>query len=178
VVAPYRETAASLGADLARRGIGIVYGGGSVGLMNEVAEGALACGGEVIGVITEQLLALEVARLDLTALHVVRTMHERKQRMSDLADGFVALPGGFGTLDELFEAITWTQLGLQTKPAVLYDVDGFWDPLVAFVDRACAEGFIRPSHRSLMARVSTVEGLLTTLANAELPAFGRWVVEP
>ena len=174
----YRQTAHLLGRTLGERGIGVVYGGGSVGLMNDVAQGALDAGGEVIGVITEQLLALEVARLDLTELHVVEGMHARKLKMSDLADAFVALPGGYGTLDELFEAVTWTQLNVHHKPCALFDIHDYWAHLVAFLDHACTVGFIREPHRALVARYDNVSDLIAGLSSAEVPTFGNWVVQP
>lgn len=174
----YKRLAYDLGAELARRGIGVVYGGGSVGLMNEVAQGAMDQGGEVIGVITEKLMALEVARHDLSELHIVKGMHARKLKMSDLCDAFVALPGGYGTLDELFEAITWTQLNIHHKPVGLLDGNGFYAHLVAFLDHANAQGFIRDQHRPLVRRYETVDALLEGLRSAEVPTFGRWVAEP
>jgi len=174
----YLSLAYNLGAQLAARGVGVVYGGGSVGLMNQVAQGAMDNGGDVIGVITERLLALEVARLDLTELHVVKGMHARKMMMCDLSDAFVALPGGYGTLDELFEAVTWTQLNVHHKPVALLDVDGFFDGLVSFLDHAAGEGFIRPPHRKLIGRYTSVDHLLAGLAASEIPVFGKWVAEP
>ncbi|MFK7927455.1 MAG: TIGR00730 family Rossman fold protein [Myxococcota bacterium] len=174
----YLTLAYTLGAELATRGIGVVYGGGSVGLMNEVAQGAMDKGGEVIGVITERLLALEVARHDLTELHVVKGMHARKLKMCDLSDAFVALPGGYGTLDELFEAVTWTQLNVHHKPVALLDIDGFFEHLVSFLDHAAGEGFIRPPHRSLIGRYTSIDALLAGLKSAEIPVFGKWVAEP
>lgn len=156
----------------------MVYGGGSVGLMDDVAEGAMDAGGEVIGVITEKLMALEVGRLDLTELHVVKGMHARKLNMSELSDAFVALPGGYGTLDELFEAVTWTQLNIHHKPVALYDVDGYFEHLVAFLDHAHDQGFVRDAHRALVQRHRDVDSLLDGLSSAEIPAFGRWVAEP
>jgi uncharacterized protein (TIGR00730 family) len=178
VPATYRLAAAALGRGLAERGIGVVYGGGDVGLMGETARAALAAGGEVIGVITEQLVQLEVGRLDLHALHVVPSMHERKRKMTDLADAFVALPGGYGTLDEIFEAVTWSQLNVHRKPCALYDVDGFFDGLTRFLDRAAADGFIRGPHRALLPTYRTLPELLDGLARAEVPEFGNWVIRP
>lgn len=174
----YREAAYALGQDLARRGIGVVYGGGNVGLMGAAAQGALSEGGEVIGVITEQLMELEVGRLDLAELHVVPTMHARKLKMTELVDAFVALPGGYGTLDELFEAVTWTQLNVHQKPCALFDIRDYWLHLVAFLDHARDEGFVREPHRALVARYETVDALLAGLAEAEVPTFGNWVVQP
>ena len=174
----YRHEARSLGAGLAQAGIGVVYGGGGVGLMDDVATGALDAGGEVIGVITEKLMKLEVGRLDLTELRVVKGMHARKLAMSDRSDAFVALPGGYGTLDELFEAITWTQLNIHHKPVALFDAHGYYDHLVAFLDRAAKDGFVRGPHRPLVQHYTTVESLLEGLRSADIPTFGKWVADP
>jgi len=143
----YAERAAALGTLLAREGIAVVYGGGNVGLMGIVADAALAAGGEVVGVIPEQLVNWEVAHRGLTRLEVVADMHTRKMRMFDLSDGFIALPGGFGTLDEMFEMLTWRQLGLGDRPCAFLDVDGFWSPLMAMLDRMVAERFLHPEQR-------------------------------
>ena len=143
----YAQRAAELGTRLARQGMALVYGGGNVGLMGIVADAALAAGGEVIGVIPEQLVGWEVAHRGLTRLDIVANMHERKARMFDLADGFVALPGGFGTLDEMFEMLTWRQLGIGDKPCAFLDVDGFYAPLMAMLDRMVAEKFVHPDQR-------------------------------
>lgn len=161
---------------LAERGIGLVYGGGSVGLMNEVAEAALAGGGEVIGVIPEKLRALELGKADCTELRVVPDMHARKKAMADLADAFVALPGGYGTLEELFEAVTWTQLGYHAKPVGLLDVEGYYTQLVAFLDHVRDEGFLRP-RESLLQVADTPEGLLQVLGTVELPSLESWIDE-
>ena len=142
----YAQHAAALGTRLANEGLGLVYGGGNVGLMAVVADAALAAGGEVIGVIPEQLVGWEVAHQGLTRLEIVATMHERKARMFDLSDAFVALPGGFGTLDEMFEMLTWRQLGLGDKPCAFLDVDGYYAPLMAMLDRMLSEGFLRAEH--------------------------------
>lgn len=139
----FAESVASVGRLLAERGIGLVYGGGGTGLMGVLADAAMAAGGEVIGVIPAALVAKEQAHNGLSQLHVVETMHERKALMSELADAFLALPGGYGTLDELFEAITWRQLKIHDKPCGLLDVDGYYADLVAFLERAVREGFIR-----------------------------------
>jgi uncharacterized protein (TIGR00730 family) len=141
--AAYAEAARAFGATLAGRGIGLVYGGGRVGLMGAVADGALAAGGEAHGVIPQELVDRELAHGGLTALHVVASLHERKALMADLSDAFVALPGGFGTLDELMEQLTWSQLGLHRKPVGLLDVEGYWGPLIALARHAAEEGFVR-----------------------------------
>lgn len=174
----FRRAAHLLGRGLAERGIGLVYGGGDVGLMGEAARGALGAGGEVIGVITEQLVQLEVGRLDLAELHIVPSMHARKLRMTELASAFVALPGGYGTLDEIFEAVTWSQLNVHRKPCALYNVDGFFDPLIAFLDRACTEGFVREPHRGLLPAYDDLPTLLDGLRTIDVPEFGNWVIRP
>ena len=164
----FADAATGLGSALASRGIGLVFGGGDVGLMGLVADAVMAGGGEAVGVIPDFLERAEVAHRGLTTLHVVGSMHERKARMADLADGFIALPGGFGTLDELAEALTWSQLGLQAKPVVLLDVDGFWEPLVRFFDAAVEHGFVRPTHRLLVQRAFTVDEAIA-LATSPVP---------
>jgi hypothetical protein len=143
----YAETAATLGRAIAERGLTLVYGGAHVGLMGVVADAALAAGGRVVGVIPTSLVNRELAHTRVQDLRIVASMHERKNLMAALSDAFIALPGGVGTLDELFEMLTWTQLGFHAKPSVLLDVDGYFDPLVSFVDRAVAEGFVQRSCR-------------------------------
>ncbi len=162
-VAAYREVAQACGRRLARQGIEVVYGGGQVGLMGVVARAALAEGGRVIGVIPERLLAREVACREVTELYVVRTMHERKAQMMALADAFVALPGGIGTLDELFEIWTWRQLGYHAKPVGLLNVAGYYDGLLSFLDRAVAEGFLTPDCRALLMVETDFEALLAQM---------------
>jgi uncharacterized protein (TIGR00730 family) len=161
----YLEAARELGALLAERGIGLVYGGASVGLMGELADAVLAADGEAIGVIPRSLLGRELAHARLTELHVVETMHERKALMADLSGAFVALPGGAGTLDELFEALTWRQLGLHSKPIGLLDVDGFFEPLLALADHLVEEGFVRPEHRALLLVARDPAALLDRLGS-------------
>ena len=160
---------------MARRGISVVYGGGHVGLMGAVADAALAAGGEVIGVITDQLVSAEVAHRGLSSLEIVPDMHQRKARFEQLADGFIALPGGFGTLEEVIELLTWNQLGLIRKPVVLLDVNKYWAPLFDWMDAAVAAGFVRTSHRMLAQRAHTVdEALALALAPApETP--NKWI---
>ncbi len=173
--ASYLAAARALGALLARRGLGLVYGGASIGLMGAVADAALAAGGEVIGVIPAALEAKEIAHESLTRLEVVGSMHERKARMSELADAFVALPGGIGTLEELSEILTWAQLGLHQKPCGLLDVGAYWRPLVAFFDHAVQERFLRPQHRALLIVEDEPVALLDALA-AYVPAAGeKWI---
>ena len=152
--------ASDVGAALAKRGIGVVYGGGKVGLMGALADAALAAGGEVIGVIPEALESLEVAHRGLTELHVVKTMHQRKQAFTDLADGFITLPGGVGTMDELWEAVSWAQLGYHAKPVGLLNAFGYYDGLVAFNEHMAETGFVRPAHRDIVIVADTLEALL------------------
>ena len=156
----YRERAVQLGDRLAREGLAVVYGGGNVGLMGIVADAALAAGGEVIGVIPEQLVGWEVAHRGITRLDVVANMHERKARMFDLSDAFVALPGGYGTLDEMFEMLTWRQLGLGDKPCAFLDVDGFYAPLLAIMDRMVVEHFLHADQRRDLWHGEDIDGLL------------------
>jgi uncharacterized protein (TIGR00730 family) len=162
----YTMAARKTGRVLAERGIGVVYGGGDVGLMGEVADAALEAGGEVTGVIPSFMVGQEVAHAGLTRLDVVDSMHERKARMAELADAFVALPGGWGTLEELFEVVTWAQLGLHAKPVGLLDVGGFFDDLLQFLDRAVAEGFVTEAHRGLLVADDDIERLLDTMARS------------
>ena len=171
----YAAAARAVGELFARRRIGLVYGGGNVGLMGIVADAARAAGGEVIGVIPRPLVDRELAHAGLTELHVVGSMHERKQRMHDLADGFVALPGGFGTLDELFEALTWAILGVHQKPCGLLDVDGFWAPLLRLVEQQVAEEFVQPRYAGLLLHASSAEELLDRFAAYQPPALSKWV---
>jgi uncharacterized protein (TIGR00730 family) len=159
----YLEAAVRLGRTLAERGHGVVYGGASVGLMGALADAALAAGGEVVGVIPRSMIDRELAHHGLTALHVVDTMHERKARMTDLADAFVAIPGGHGTLDELFEALTWSQLGIHAKPIGLWNLEGYYDALLAFLDHASAQGFVRPHDRARLRAERELDTLLPAL---------------
>lgn len=168
------ETARAVGRLLARRGLGLVFGGGHVGLMGAVADAALAAGGEVTGVIPRALELRELAHGGLTRLHVVGSMHERKARMADLSDAFLALPGGMGTLDELAEIVTWAQLGVHAKPIGLLDVKGYFAPLVAFFDRAEQEGFLRPEHRRLVAVETDAERMIARFEAWSPPAVIRW----
>lgn len=165
----YADTAAALGTLLARRGFGLVYGGGNIGLMGIIADAALAAGGEVIGVIPQHLLEREVAHTGLTQLHVVDSMHTRKALMADIADVFVAAPGGFGTLDELCEILTWAQLGLHGKPCGLLNVAGYFDPLLGMFDQATREGFLSAQHRQLIISEHDTQYLIDRLVAAIQP---------
>ncbi|MCX6502421.1 MAG: TIGR00730 family Rossman fold protein [Microbacterium sp.] len=171
----YREAATQVGRFLGASGVGVVYGGGHVGLMGTVADAALTAGGEAIGVIPQALVNAELAHPGLTALEVVPDMHVRKMRMSDLADAFVALPGGPGTLEEFFEAWTWLQLGFHRKPVALYDVDGFWQPLLRMLDGMVEAGFLQADFRASLLVVDTPETLLTAFREWEppTPKFAR-----
>ncbi len=171
----YAEKAKALGRTLARRGLGLVYGGGGVGLMGALADAALAAGGEVVGVIPRALQLRELAHARLTTLHVVASMHERKAKMADLAHGFVALPGGMGTLEEFAEILTWAQLGLHARPCGLLDVAGYWRPLVAFFDHAVSSGFIRPEHRALVLVEEDPDALLDRFQAWQPPPVERWI---
>jgi uncharacterized protein (TIGR00730 family) len=160
----YRETAEAFGRLLAARDIELVYGGGQVGLMGALAEAALRAGGRVVGIIPRDLERRELARMDLSELEIVESMHERKARMTERADAFVALPGGFGTYDEFCEALTWSQLGIHAKPIGVLNVEGFFDPLLAMLDRAVAEGFARDEHRALYTVAAEPQTLLAQIA--------------
>ena len=173
----YAERAAALGTRLARDGLAVVYGGGNVGLMGIVADAALAAGGEVIGVIPEQLVGWEVAHRGLSRLEVVANMHERKARMFDLSDAFVALPGGFGTLDEMFEMLTWRQLGLGDKPCAFLDVDGFYAPLVAMLDRMVEERFLHADQRNDLWHGDDIDTLFAWMRDYRPAQATKWLDE-
>ena len=173
----YAERAAALGARLAQEQLALVYGGGNVGLMGIVADAALAAGGEVIGVIPEQLVGWEVAHRGLTRLEVVANMHERKARMFDLSDAFVAMPGGFGTLDEMFEMLTWRQLGLGDKPCAFLDVDGFFRPLVAMMDRMVDERFLHADQRRDLWHGEDLDALLAWMRDYRPARSSKWLDE-
>jgi uncharacterized protein (TIGR00730 family) len=172
----YGRHAVDLAGELLRRGIGLVYGGSHVGLMGVMADAVLAGGGEVLGVIPEALMAKEIGHSGLTRLEVVGSMHQRKARMAELADGFIALPGGFGTLEEFAEAVTWTQLGIQDKPCGLLDVRGYFRPLLGWMDLAEAEGFLKPANRRLVLDASTPAGLLDLLEEWRPAAVDKWIL--
>jgi uncharacterized protein (TIGR00730 family) len=159
----YKQAAEQLGKALAGRGIGLVYGGGGVGLMGAIADATLSAGGEVIGVIPDSLLRREVGHSGLTKMHVVQTMHERKALMADLADAFIALPGGFGTMEEFCEIVTWSQLGIQQKPCGLLNVEGYWDHFLAMLDYSVDEHFVRPENSELILVAKNPDSMLERL---------------
>ena len=171
----YLAAARDLGRALAKRGLGVVYGGARVGLMGGLADAALAGGAAVIGVIPEALVAKEVAHQNLTELRVVKSMHERKAMMADLADGFVALPGGWGTVEEFFEILTWAQLGIHRKPCGLLNIQGYYDHLLAFVDHGVAEGFVRREQRPIISVASSANELLDMFAAYRAPVVSKWI---
>jgi uncharacterized protein (TIGR00730 family) len=173
----YTDRAIALGTRIAKEGLALVYGGGNVGLMGVVADAVLEAGGEVIGVIPEQLVNWEVAHKGVTRLEVVANMHERKARMFDLADGFVALPGGFGTLDEMFEMLTWRQLGIADKPCAFLDVDGFYAPLLAMMDRMVEERFLHPDQRRDLWHGDSIDALMAWMRAYEPAQASKWIDE-
>lgn len=173
----FEEQASLLGKSLAERNIGLVYGGADIGLMGAVANGALLAGGNVIGVLPEFLQTREIAQQNLTELIVVRSMHERKMKMNELSDGIIALPGGFGTLEELFEILTWVQLGLQNKPIGILNVDGYYDLLIGFVDSMVSNGFLRAEDQKLLIVRNTIEELLQAMDDYSLPDIKNKVEE-
>jgi uncharacterized protein (TIGR00730 family) len=172
----FAEATRALGTALAQAGIGLVYGGGRAGLMGMVADAALAAGGEVIGVIPQALVDKELAHRACTELHVVPSMHARKAMMADLADGFVALPGGIGTLEELFEVWTWAQLGDHAKPVALLNVARFYDTLLAFLDEIETKGFLRHRHGDMLIAADDAGGLLERMAAYVPPETTRWII--
>ena len=171
----YAEAAIALGRLLVARGSSLVYGGGHVGLMGVLADAVLGAGGEVIGVIPHALHEREIAHSGLTKLHVVDSMHERKAMMAAMSDAFIAMPGGFGTYEEFFEAVTWTQLGVHKKPCGLLNVAGFYDPVIEFLDRAVREAFIRPQHRAAVVVDADPAALLEALERLTLPDVPKWI---
>ena len=171
----YAEAAKALGYAIAARGMGLVYGGGKVGLMGVVADAALEAGAEVDGVIPEHLMQRELGHGSVTRLHIVDSMHERKALMAKLSDGFVVLPGGFGTLEEAFEVLTWSQLGLHKKGTVFLDVQGYWSKLNEMLDSMTAEGFVKPEHRLLSMTAETPDQTLDMLAAFHPPEVTRWI---
>jgi len=173
--AEYAAAAEALGRELAERGLRAVYGGAGIGLMAKVADAALAAGGEVIGVIPQHLVDSEVAHRGLSELRVTGSMHERKATMAELSDGFVALPGGLGTLEEFAEVLTWSQLGLQSKPCGLLDVAGYYRLLLAFIDHAVAERFVRAEHRAMVLADTGPGRLLDAMQRWAPPTVGKWL---
>lgn len=171
----YADAARDLGCALAGRGIGLVYGGAHVGLMGTLADSVLAAGGEVIGVIPQSLVDKEVAHRGLPDLRIVHSMHERKALMADLADGFIALPGGWGTLEELFETVTWAQLGLHQKPCGLLNVSGYFDGLLTFVEHAVREGFLRQAHADALLVADSPSALLEAFGDYQPAAVAKWI---
>jgi uncharacterized protein (TIGR00730 family) len=171
----YRVAAEGLGAELVRRKIGLVYGGTSVGLMGVLADAVLKAGGEAVGVIPEHLMGREVGHKGLIKLHVVRSMHERKALMADLSDAFVALPGGYGTLEEFCEAVTWTQLGLHAKPCGILNVLGYYSPLLAMFDHAVEERFLKPENRALVLARESPADLLQALEEWRPVHVEKWL---
>src|SRR5438128_1153665 len=166
-----------MGLALCRRGVGLVYGGGNIGLMGVFADTVLEAGGEVIGVIPQSLEEREVAHTGLTKLHVVASMHERKALMAELADGFIALPGGFGTFEEFCEIVTWAQLGIHQKPCALLNVNGFYDHLIAQIDFSVAQNFISAEHRGLVIVENEIEKLYESMKNFQPPVTEKWIDE-
>lgn len=173
--AAYADAAVALGTALADAGVGLVYGGGAIGLMGELADACLAAGGEVTGIIPVGLFRKEVGHGGLTQLIEVDSMHERKQLMYELADAFIALPGGLGTLEELSEVLTWNQLGILSKPVALLDVEGFWDSLVEWFTGSVEAGFIRPEHAGSLRVVEDPREVLDVLRVAEVPHLHKWL---
>jgi uncharacterized protein (TIGR00730 family) len=171
----FRRAAEAAGTLCAKRGIGVVYGGGSVGLMGAVADAALAANGEVIGVIPKKLVTLEKEHRGLTQLFEVETMHERKKLMMDHADGFLALPGGYGTLEELFEAVAWLQLGYHRKPVALLNVAGYYDALITLMDTMKQRGLLKPEHRAMLLVDTDLERLLQRMEAFTAPDAGKWL---
>jgi uncharacterized protein (TIGR00730 family) len=171
----FAEAAADLGRRLAASRLRLIYGGGAVGLMGVIADAAIEAGGEVVGVIPRGLFSREVAHRGLTQLHEVASMHERKQLMFELADAFVALPGGFGTLEELAEVTTWAQLGMHSKPIVIVDLDGFWSPLLQQLDRMTNAGLLKAKNRALIVAASTVADVLPAIAAYDVPSETKWI---
>jgi hypothetical protein len=173
--AEYNEAALRLAEAMVRRGIGLVYGGGRVGLMGVIADAVLAAGGEAIGVIPRGLAVREVEHRGLTETHIVHSMHERKALMADLSDGFIALPGGFGTFEEFCEIITWAQLGIHHKPCGLLNVAGYYDPLLQLFNQAVTESFVRPAYRALVLEGNDPDELLKLMMSYQSPVTEKWI---
>lgn len=173
--AAFEQEAFQLGATLAKNNIGLVYGGAQVGLMGAVANGALSKGGTVTGVLPQFLQTKEIAHAGLTELILTETMHERKTKMNDLSDGVIALPGGFGTLEELFEILTWAQLGLHKKPVALLNVNGFYDELIAFIDTMVSKGLLKAVNRDMLLVDTNADALLDKMRKYKAPEVGKWM---
>lgn len=171
----YMEAARILGRELVKRDITLVYGGAHVGIMGEIADTVLAAGGEVIGIMPKALADKEIAHNGLTELRVVGSMHERKAMMADLSDGFIALPGGMGTLEEIFEVLTWSQLGYHRKPCSLLNIKGYYDSLTQFLDHTVEEGFVKSVHRGMILIEDNTEKLLDLMAEYESPKVDKWI---
>ena len=171
----YAEAARSLGRALVERGLGLVYGGGNIGLMGIIADAVMQNGGDVIGVIPEALVERELAHGEVTEMIVVRSMHERKAKMAELSNAFIALPGGYGTFEEFCEIITWAQLGMHRKPCGILNVDGYYDPLLTLFDRGVAEGFIKQTNRLLVIQETDPRALLEALMSYTPPQTEKWI---
>ncbi|MDO8776146.1 MAG: TIGR00730 family Rossman fold protein [Burkholderiaceae bacterium] len=171
----YSSAARALAQSLVDRNLGLVYGGASVGIMGLIADTVLQLGGRAVGVIPEALVRKEVAHKSLTELHVTQSMHERKTLMAELSDGFIAMPGGIGTLEEIFEIWTWAQLGIHAKPCGLLNAAGYFDALTTFLDHAVAEQFVKPPHRAILIVEQTPEALLDRFASYQAPTVQKWV---
>ncbi|WP_433778758.1 TIGR00730 family Rossman fold protein [Flavobacterium anhuiense] len=171
----YEEQAIALGRTLAEQNIELVYGGANVGLMGAVADGALHAGGKVIGVLPNFLRSKEIAHLGLTELILVESMHERKTKMNDLCDGVIALPGGFGTLEELFEMLTWAQLGLHKKPIAILNVNGFYDALITLLQTMTEKGLLKEVNREMLLVSDNIDDLLDQMKNYVAPTVGKWI---
>jgi hypothetical protein len=171
----YAAAATAVGVGIARRGHELVYGGGNTGLMGTVANAALGAGGKVIGVIPSVMVDKELAHQGLTQLHVVNTMHERKAMMAVFADAFVILPGGFGTMDELYEILTWAQLGFHRKPIAILNVCGYYDPMLTFIDHLVDEGFVKQDHREVIVVGDDPDALLTRIESYQPPLVDKWL---
>lgn len=171
----YKEQAALLGETLAKQNIQLVYGGANVGLMGAVADGALSEGGKVIGILPHFLKSKEIAHNQLTELILVETMHERKTRMNNLCDGVIVLPGGYGTLEEFFEMITWAQLGLHQKPIGILNIGGFYDDLIKLVQTMVDQGFLKQINRDMLLISDTIDDLLEMMSNYQAPLVGKWI---
>lgn len=171
----YRESAVAMGRAVVRAGYGLVYGGGSVGMMGAIADTVLAERGAVIGVIPEKLAVAELLHVGVTDMRIVATMHERKALMASLSTAFIALPGGYGTLEELFEVITWAQLGIHSKPVGILNVNGYFDGLLDFIDHSISERFVKAEHRNLFVTASDPDDLLEQLGRHTAPAAPKWI---